>query len=450
LKDLTVGKEGKLILMFALPMLLGNVFQQLYIFVDSIVVGNYLDKGALTAVGASFPVFFALISLGIGLATGAGVIISQYFGAKQYNNVQNAIDTMYIILLSSSIIIGVVGIVFIDDILGLVKLPEGTTASAKIYLTILLAGLILDFGYNGTAAIFRSIGDSKTPLYFLIIATLTNIILDIVFIRYLKMGIAGIAYATLISKAGAFFTAVIYIRKKYDFFKINFLNIKFNKDIFLKSLKIGLPSGFQQMIVALGMMAIYRIVGKFGINVTDAYSVAMRIDFFGMIPAMSFSMALTAFTGQNVGAGRFDRVKKGLISTILMSGIIAVLISLIVISSANILMGMFTDDKEIISIGTNYLLIVSSFYFIFSIMFSLMGVYRGAGDTLFPMLITLITLWIIRVPLSEYLSTIYGETGIWIALPITWASGMTISTIYYFTGLWKKKAVVKMTKKTIS
>jgi len=145
LKDLTVGKEGKLILMFALPMLLGNVFQQLYIFVDSIVVGNYLDKGALTAVGASFPVFFALISLGIGLATGAGVIISQYFGAKQYNNVQNAIDTMYIILLSSSIIIGVVGIVFIDDILGLVKLPEGTTASAKIYLTILLAGLILDF-----------------------------------------------------------------------------------------------------------------------------------------------------------------------------------------------------------------------------------------------------------------------------------------------------------------
>ena len=179
MKDLTVGKEGKLILMFALPMLLGNVFQQLYIFVDSIVVGNYLSKGALTAVGASFPIFFALISLGIGLATGAGVVISQYFGAKQYLNVQKAIDTMYIILLSSSIIIGVIGILFIDEILAIAKLPDGITPSAKIYLTILLAGLIFDFGYNGTAAIFRSIGDSKTPLYFLIIATLTNIILEI-------------------------------------------------------------------------------------------------------------------------------------------------------------------------------------------------------------------------------------------------------------------------------
>jgi len=450
LKDLTVGKEGKLILMFALPMLLGNVFQQLYIFVDSIVVGNYLSKGALTAVGASFPIFFALISLGIGLATGAGVVISQYFGAKQYLNVQKAIDTMYIILLSSSIIIGVIGILFIDEILAIAKLPDGITPSAKIYLTILLAGLIFDFGYNGTAAIFRSIGDSKTPLYFLIIATLTNIILDILFIKYLGMGIEGIAYATLISKAGAFFTAVIYISKKYDFFKINFIGIKFNKEIFFKSLKIGLPSGFQQMIVALGMMAIYRIVGKFGVSVTDAYSVAIRIDFFGMIPAMSFSMALSAFTGQNVGAGKFDRVKTGLKSTILMSGVISILISIGVVSFAKILMGIFTSDNEIILIGTDYLLIVSSFYFIFSVMFSLMGVYRGAGDTLFPMLITLVTLWLIRVPLSEYLSRIYGEKGIWVALPITWASGMIISTIYYFTGRWKKKAVVKMKNKIIN
>lgn len=433
--------------MFALPMLLGNVFQQLYIFVDSIVVGNYLGKGALTAVGASFPVFFGLISLGIGLATGSGVVISQYFGAKQYKNVQKAIDTMYIILLASSLIIGFIGIIFIDDILSILKLPAGTSVQAKTYLTILLAGLVLDFGYNGTAAIFRSIGDSKTPLYFLIIATITNIFLDIIFIKYLNMGIEGIAYATLISKAGAFITAVFYIRNKYDSFKINFITIKFHIDIFKKSLKIGLPSGFQQMIVALGMMAIYRIVSKFGVNVTDAYSVAMRIDFFGMIPAMSFSMALTAFTGQNVGAGRFDRVKKGLKVTILMSGVIAIIISLFVVFFAKTIMGVFTSDSDIISIGTNYLMIVSSFYFIFSIMFSLMGVFKGAGATLFPMMITFVTLWVVRVPLSEYLSRIYGETGIWIALPITWATGMTFSTIYYFSGRWKKKAVVKMKQK---
>ena len=444
MKDLTIGKEGKLILLFALPMLLGKMFQQLYIFVDSIVVGNFLGKGALTAVGASFPIFFALISLGIGLATGAGVVISQFFGAKQYGNVQKAIDTMYIILFLSSVIIGVTGIIFIEDILNLVKLPEGTSASAKIYLTILLSGLVLDFGYNGTAAIFRSLGDSKTPLYFLMVATITNIVLDIIFIKYLNMGIEGIAYATLISKGGAFLSAVIYIRKKYDLIKLRLFGLKFDKEIFLKGLKIGLPSGIQQMVVALGMMAIYRIVGKFGTTVTDAYSVAMRIDFFGMIPAMSFSMALTAFTGQNVGAGRIDRVKQGLKATILMSGTIAVLISLIVMSTANLLMSAFTPDGEIIRIGTEYLMIVSSFYFIFSVMFSLTGVFRGAGDTLFPMFITILTLWVIRVPLSEYLSRFYGETGIWIALPVTWAFGMTASTIYFFTGRWKRKAVVKV------
>lgn len=424
-------------------MLLGNVFQQLYVFVDSIIVGNFLGKGALTAVGASFPVFFALISLGIGLATGTGVVISQYFGAKQYENVQKGIDTMYIFLFASSLIISFFGIVFIDEILTAVKLPEGTHDPAKTYLTILLAGLILDFGYNGTAAIFRSLGDSKTPLYFLIIASITNIILDIVFIKYLDMGIKGIAYATLISKGGAFFTAVIYIKRRYEFFNIRLIRLKFDKDIFIKGFKIGLPSGLQHMFVALGMMAIYRIVSRFGVEVTDAYSVALRIDFFGMVPAMSFSMALTAFTGQNIGAGRINRVKQGLRATMLMSATIAVLISLVVLSTSHLLMDVFTDDPEIIRIGTEYLLIVSSFYVIFSIMFSLMGTFRGAGDTVFPMFITLLTLWLIRVPFSEYLSRFYDETGIWYALPITWAFGMIASAIYYFTGRWKRKAVVK-------
>lgn len=446
MKDLTTGKEAKLILLFALPMLLGNVFQQLYIFVDSIVVGNYLGKGALTAVGASFPVFFALISLGIGLATGAGVVISQFFGAKQLNNVQKSIDTMYIIMFISSITIGIFGIIFIEDILNLVKLPEGTSESAKIYLTILLSGLILDFGYNGTAAIFRSLGDSKTPLYFLIIATLTNIVLDIVFVRYFKFGIEGIAYATLISKGGAFITAIVYIRKKYDSIKLRIFGLKFDKEIFLKSFKIGLPSGIQQMVIAIGMMAIYRIVGKFGTTITDAYSVVMRIDFFGMIPAMSFATALTAFTGQNVGAGKLERVKKGLIATVLMSGAVAIFISILVVTNAELLMSVFTPDPAIIKTGTEYLLIVSSFYIIFSVMFSLMGVYRGSGDTIFPMIMTFVTLWLIRVPLSEYLSGIYGETGIWYALPIAWMFGMTVSTIYYFTGKWKRKVVVKTNK----
>ncbi len=442
MKDLTQGKEQSIILQFALPMLLGNVFQQLYIFVDSVVVGNFLEKGSLTAVGASFPVFFALISLGIGIATGAGVLISQYFGAKQYQNVQKAVDTMYILLFVSAAFIGGGGILFIDDILNTIKLPEETVAPAKLYLTILLGGLILDFGYNGTAAIFRSLGDSRTPLYFLIIASFTNIFLDIFFIKYLHMGIEGIAFATLISKGGAFITAVLYVKIKYDLFNIRFLNITFNKNIVLKALKIGLPSGLQNMFVALGMIAIYRIVAKFGVTVTDAYSVAMRIDFFGMVPAMSFAMALTAFTGQNIGAGKIDRIMKGLKSTIVMSGIVAVAISLIILVFAQDIMQIFTSDSEIVAVGSEYLRIVSAFYIVFAVMFSFTGTFRGAGDTLFPMFITLMSLWLIRVPLSAYLSQFYGETGIWYALPAAWFFGMIAVIIYFFTGRWKRKAIV--------
>ncbi len=427
-------------------MLLGNVFQQLYVFINSIVVGNFLDKGALTAVGVSFPIFFAVISLVIGLASGTGVVISQYFGAKQYENVQKSVDTMYIIMITSSLILGTLGVVFVNQILAAVNLPKEVLPDARIYLSILFAGLIFDFGYNGTAAIFRSLGDSKTPLYFLVIATITNIVLDLVFVLYFKWGIAGVAIATLISKAGAFVTSVFYINRKYDLFKVRFIGLKFDKDIFKKSFRIGMPSGLQQLFVALGMMAVFRIVANFGTTVTDAYSVAMRIDFFGMMPAINFSMALTAFVGQNMGAGRIDRVKQGLKSTMLMSGIISILISLIIIASGHYLMSIFTKDLAIITIGTKYLMIVSSFYVIFSIMFSFAGVFRGSGDTLFPMLITLLSLWLIRVPLSELLSKHYNETGIWIALPLTWIFGTTASLIYFYTGRWKTKVVVNQVK----
>jgi putative MATE family efflux protein len=423
-------------------MLLGNVFQQLYVFINSIVVGNFLDKGALTAVGVSFPIFFAVISLVIGMASGTGIVVSQYFGAKQYANVQKGVDTMYIILISSSIVLGALGMIFVNQILSLVDLPKEVIPNARIYLSILFAGLIFDFGYNGTAAIFRSLGDSKTPLYFLIFATIANVVLDLIFVIYFKWGIAGVAYATILSKAGAFILSVYYINRKYDLFKVRFFGLKFDKSIFIKSFKIGIPSGLQQFFVAVGMIAVFRIVAGFGTTVTDAYSVATRIDFFGMMPAMNFSMALTAFVGQNMGAGRIDRVTQGLKSTMLMSGIISVLISLIIIASGHYLMGIFTKDLAIISIGTDYLMIVSSFYVVFSVMFSYAGVFRGAGDTLFPMLITLLSLWLIRVPVSELLSKHYAETGIWIALPLTWTFGTLASLIYFYTGRWKKKVVV--------
>ncbi len=444
MKDLTKGKERNLILKFALPMLLGSVFQQLYNIVDSIIVGHYIGKDALSAVGASFPVFYALISLVIGLGSGAGIVISQYYGAKQNDKVQIAVDTMYIFMFVSSLIITFFGIIFIKDIFLLLKLPPEIMKDAELYLTITLGGLIIAFGYNGTASIFRSLGDSKRPLYFMIISTVTNIILDLLFVIYFKWGIAGVAIATVISQAGAFASAVIYINRNHKILKIRFLHLKFDKDIMFKSFRIGIPSGLQQLFVALGMTAILAIVNGFGTSVIAAYTVAGRIDFFAIMPAMIFAQALTSFTGQNMGAGKIDRVKKGFRSVMIMSITVSVVLSIIVITGSRILMKLFTPDEDVITEGMHYLRIVAPSYVLFAIMFSFTGVFRGAGDTLIPMFITLFSLWIIRVPFAYYLSADYGTTGIWYSIPLAWSSGLLFSLIYYFTGRWKRKAVVKI------
>jgi len=289
MRDLTVGKESKVIFKFAIPMLLGNVFQQMYNIVDSIIVGNFLGKEALGAVGASFPIIFVLLSLVIGIATGSTIIISQYFGAKKMDKVKQTIDTMYVILLFASVIVAVIGVTFSEAVFRLIKLPEDIMPQAVTYFTIYAAGAITLFGFNGTSAILRGLGDSKTPLYFLIFSTILNICLDLLFVLVFKWGIAGVAYATVISQGSAFVAAIIYLNKTHKVINISFRKFDFNWPIFHKSIKIGLPSGLQQMFVALGMMALFRIVNDFGTSVVAAYSVAVKLNSFATMPAMNFS-----------------------------------------------------------------------------------------------------------------------------------------------------------------
>jgi putative MATE family efflux protein len=450
MKDLTTGKESKLILQFATPMLIGNVFQQMYNVVDSIIIGNFIGKEALAAVGASFPIIFALISMIIGFATGATIIIAQYFGAKKLDKVKRTIDTLYIVLFFASILLSILGVLFSESIFKLIQLPEDVLPDAVLYMQIYISGLIFFFGFNGTAAILRGLGDSKTPLYFLIISTITNIILDIVFVVVFKWGIAGVAIATIISQGGAFITAIWYLNKTHDVIQFSLTKLVFDRSIFKQSLRIGLPSGFQQTFVAIGLIAIVWIVNLFGTDVIAAFSVAMRIDSLASLPAMNFSAALATFVGQNIGANKTERVRAGLIATFKMTAVISVFITIVAILFARPLMGVFTDDPNVIDIGVKYLVIVSSFYILFSTMFVLNGVMRGAGDTLFPMFITLIALWLVRIPVSYLLSNNIGETGIWWAIPIGWFLGMLLSWIYYLTGRWKTKGVVKHESKVIS
>ena len=443
MKDLTTGREGKLIFYFALPMLFGSIFQQFYNIVDSIIVGRVLGKEALASVGNAFPILFTLISLIIGLSFGGTIVISQYFGAKDYSKVRKAIGTLYLMLFVSSVILTILGLAFIDDILRLVKIPDELYPGAKTYTTIFIFGLVTFFGYNGTAAILRGIGDSKTPMIFMIISTITNIGLDLLFILVFKWGIAGAALATVVSQGGAFIGAVWYLNKYHKFISIKLKDMVFDRDIFRQTLRIGLPTGLQQTFVSLGMMALQRIVNEFGTDVIAGYSVAGRIDSLAMTPAMIFSQALAAFVGQNIGAGKKERVSNGLKATLKMTSIIALSITVLVILSKEFLISLFNQDPEVIRIGSEYLVIVSGCYLLFAGMFSYNGVMRGAGDTLIPMFITLLSLWLIRIPAAYFLAGKMGETGIWWAVPIGWAAGLIMSYFYYKTGSWKNKAIVK-------
>ncbi len=442
MKDLTTGKEGSLILKFALPMLLGNVFQQLYNIVDSIIVGNFIGKEALAAVGASFPIIFAFLSLIIGIVSGSTIVISQYFGAKDIEKVKRTIDTLFIFLFFASIVISIVGIIFSEDIFRMLRLPEEIIPQAKTYFNIFIGGVIVSFGFNGTSAVLRGLGDSKTPLYFLIISTIINIGLDLLFVLVFKWGIAGVAIASVIAQGGAFLTAIIYLNRNHKIIRFSFTKLVFDKDIFKKSIRIGLPTGIQQTFVAVGMTALISIVNTFGTNVIAAYSVVMRISSLASLPAMNFAAALSTFVGQNIGAKKIERIKSGFISTLKMSSLISITVSAFVLLGSGFLMNLFTNDTEVIRIGKEYLMIVGAFYVIFSAMFSISGVMRGAGDTLIPMFISLIALWIIRIPSAWLLSREFGEVGIWWAMPIGWFVGFILSFIYYLTGNWKKKVIV--------
>jgi putative MATE family efflux protein len=445
MKDLSIGNEGKLIFRFAIPMLLGNVFQQMYNVVDSVIVGKFIGKNALAAVGTSSPIIFLLVSFIIGVTMGFTIVISQYFGAKDMVRVKKAINTLYIFMFFTSVAVTLGGIAVSRQIFLLIDLSPEILPDAMIFLNIFLSGLVFLFGYNGTSAILRGLGDSKTPLYFLIGSVGLNIILDLIFVPVLHWGVAGVAIATVISEATAFLAQIIYLNRYHKVVKFSFKDMVFDREIFAKSIKIGLPTGFQQTFVAAGMVALYWIVNQFGVDANAAYSAAGRIDSFAAMPAMSFAVALSTFVGQNLGANRPDRVKAGLMATIMMTSIISVLISLATVLFGRPMMRLFTDDPVVIAMGRDYLVIIGAFYILFSTMFVINGLLRGAGDTLVPMFISLFSLWLIRIPVAYVLSRNpeIGVFGIWWSIPIGWFTGMVLNYIYYRMGYWKKKAVVK-------
>ncbi|MEG1413656.1 MAG: MATE family efflux transporter [Mucinivorans sp.] len=442
MQDFSKGKIGRQIILFSIPIVLGNLFMQLYQIVDSVIVGQYLGKEALAAVGASTPVVFACISLVIGIGSGASVVISQYFGAKDPENVRSTSDTLHIFLLVMGVMVGLVGIFGSQTIFELLGLPAELIPMASDYLEVYLGGIFTLFGFNTLIAILRGVGDSVTPLYFLILSALLNVGLDLLFIVTFGWGVASAAWATVIATAVAYLAMVIYINQsKKIIFHINFFDLHFNRKIFKQCVDYGLPTGIQQAFVALGGVALMGIANGFGTDVIAGFSAAMRVDALAVIPSMSFAMALTSFTGQNIGAGRIDRVKKGLHKTLLFSSIVCLVITLIIVIFGHQIISLFTTDQAVTAYGTEYLVVVSSFYILFSTMFIINGMLRGAGAMIFTMFATLIALWAIRIPTALLLVPSIGASGIWWSIPIGWAIGMVASILYYRSGRWKGKSI---------
>ncbi len=443
MKDFTTGNVTRQILFFSGPMVLGSLVQNLYSVIDSIIVGRFLGTGALAAVGASFPVIFTLISLVIGIGSGATTVVSQYFGARDIKNVAKTIDTIFIFFFLASLVVSVAGIASSEFIFRLMRLPEEIIPDAKAYMNVYLAGMFLLFGVNGIGSVLRGIGDSRTPLIIITIAAILNTILDLVFVLVFGWGIAAVAFATILSHGVAFVGTVWYLNRTHPLIRFSILRMKFSRQIFNSCVRIGLPTGFQQSFVSLGMLAVMGIVTAFGTSAVAAYTAAIRIDSFAKMPAFAFSSALAGFTGQNIGANNPQRVKSGLKSTLIISAAYSVLMSLLIVLFGQWMMRLFTTDPEVIAIGQDYLVIVTSFYIFFSMMFTYTGLLRGAGATMVPMIVTLVMLWVIRVPLSVFMSSQMGVNGIWWALPVSWIIGFLATWLYYLSGKWKGKGVIR-------
>ena len=437
--DLTEGKVWKVIVRFALPLLVGNLLQQFYNITDSIIVGQFLGKEALAAVSASFFIYYFIISLVIGVGSGTTVVISQLFGAKQYQKVQLAFSSFFIFMLVGGIILSIAGIIFAEPVFRLTNTPEEVIPQAVAYFRIYIGGTFLFVTFNSIISILRGVGESVRPMLFILITTVLNIAFDLLFILVFKWGIEGAARATVVSQGIGMCIALAYVNNTHPLLSIKKQDMLFDWKLFKESLKIGLPTSVQQCAIALGLIALLGIVNSFGTNTLTAYGAAGKIDTIITQAILTLSVALAAFCGQNIGAGRLDRVKKGVQFTMYTNIALGLLTFAAVYLFGNEMMRIFTKDIDVVAIGKEYLLIIGGFFIVHGALNVYNGALRGAGDTLFPMITSLVCLWLIRIPLAYYLSSWLGRNGIWWAIGISITIGLIVTFVYYKIGFWKRR-----------
>jgi len=441
--DMTTGTPWKKLLVFTIPMVLGNLFQQMYGIVDMIILGHFVGDDALAAVGSTIPLFFLLLVLMIGVATGAGIMVSQYFGANRHDELSFTIGTCLTLATVLGVLMMIIAPFFTRPMLILLDTPPEILDDAVTFINIQLWGILGFMYFNIIAGILRGLGDSLWPLVFLALASVLNIVLDIVFIPIMGMGVAGAALATIVVQFIASILCMIRLMQMRNIFDFKLHHLRPKRRYALQLLKLGLPTGAQQGIFAVAMMIVQPLVNGFGPLLIATNVIIMRIDGFVMMPNFSFGNTMTVFTGQNIGARKLDRVKQGTKEGAIMAmGTAFVLVILILIFGRHVA-GAFTDTQEVIDLSVQMIRILAVGYVIFALNMIVWGVIRGAGDAITPLWTAFVSTALIRVPSAYLFVHLMGEPeALYYSLLLGWIVITIFGLIAYRVGNWRTKGIV--------
>ena len=445
-RDMTLGSPVKRIMEFSIPMLIGNIAQQLYNTADSVIVGHYVGDNALAAVGSASPILNLLLALFVGISTGAGIIVSQSFGAKDRDRLSKGIGNCIALTFIATIVIMVIGPIITMPMLRLLDTPDSIIDWCASYLNIYFLGIIGFFFYNMLSGILRGLGDSLSALGFLLLAASLNVVLDIWFVGGFNMGVAGVSLATVISQAISAVFCFLKLMKMGEHFDLNRSTVKLDKVVAKQIITIGVPSGITQAIMSMSMMVVQSLTNSMGEMVIAANVIIMRVDGFAMMPNFTFGQAMSVYTGQNVGAGKWDRVQKGVRQGSLLAQTVAIVLVGAILIFGRFLFGIFTTTTALIDLAQRMMQVMAVGYVAVSITQVLGGVMRGCGDTVTPMWISIFNTIVLRIPVA-YILAYYTTSAEWpnghpfalsISLLVSWVVGMIISVIAFRYGKTRK------------
>lgn len=436
-KNMTEGNVKKLILQFAIPIFFSQLFQQLYNTADSLIVGRFLGKGPLAAVSSSGPLIFLLVSFFTGTAAGAGVVISRYFGAKDEECVKRAVHTNVAFGLVAGLVVTVIGVIFTPSILKLMRTDPSVLPDSIAYFRYYFLGVLANVMYNIFTSIMNAVGDSRRPMIYLIGSSVLNILLDLLFIGVFRMGVAWAAIATTISQLVSALLCLKRLLRKGTVYQISFRQVRFHNDMLREILKYGLPTGVQNSVIGLANVILQSNVNSFGEDAMAGYGSYVKLEGFAFLPITCFSMAMTTFIGQNLGAGNYGRAKEGARFGIVMALVLAETIGVIMFLAVPQLVAMFNADPEVVRLGTKQGRTEALFYFLLAFSHIIAGICRGAGKGIVPMIIMLSVWCVFRIAYITVMMHIVHDIGlIYWAYPLTWGISSVIYLVYYVKSDW--------------